>query len=65
MCGVPPYFPHDYIAFSLDGDRVYIRFADQFRRPVSLNPLEALALKLACECVAPPGRPCRGPSRIC
>jgi proteasome accessory factor C len=56
MCGVPPYFPHDYIAFSLDGDRVYIRFADHFRRPVSLNPLEALALKLACECVAPPGK---------
>ena len=73
MCGVPPYFPHDYIGFYLDGDRVMIRFADQFRRPVSLSPLEvrtavvrigivlgptleALALKLACESLAPPGK---------
>jgi predicted DNA-binding transcriptional regulator YafY len=57
MCGVPPYFPHDYIAFSLHEDRVSIQFADQFRRPVSLNPLEALALKIACESLAPVGRP--------
>lgn len=56
MCGVPPYFPHDYIGFILEGDRVHIRFADHFRRPVSLNPLEALALKLACESIAPPGK---------
>lgn len=57
MCGVPPYFPHDYISFSLDGDRVQIGFADHFRRPVSLNPLEALALKLACESLTPPAKP--------
>jgi len=57
MCGVPPYFPHDYISFSLYGDRVQIRFADHFRRPVSLNPLEALALKLACESLTPPSKP--------
>lgn len=57
MCGVPPYFPHDYISFSLNGDRVQIDFADHFRRPVSLNPLEALALKLACESLTPPGKP--------
>lgn len=56
MCGVPPYFPHDYIGFFLDGDRVRIHFADHFRRPVSLSPLEALALKLACESLAPPGK---------
>ena len=56
MCGVPPYFPHDYIGFMLEEDRVQIHFADQFRRPVSLSPLEALALKLACESVAPPGK---------
>ena len=57
MCGVPPYFPHDYISFALEGDKVQIRFADHFRRPVSLNPLEALSLKLACESLAPPGKP--------
>lgn len=57
MCGVPPYFPHDYVTFILDENRVSIHFADQFRRPVSLNPLEALSLKLACESLVPPGRP--------
>ena len=57
MCGVPPYFPHDYIAFSIQDDRVSIRFADHFSRPISLNPLEALALKLACESLSPPGKP--------
>lgn len=56
MCGVPPYFPHNYISFSIDESRVQIRFADHFRRPISLNPLEALALKLACESIAPPGK---------
>jgi len=56
MCGVPPYFPHDYISFMLEGERVQIHFADQFKRPVSLSPLEALSLKLACESIAPPGK---------
>lgn len=55
MCGVPPYFPHDYICFSLEGDRVHLAFADHFRRPVSLDALEALALKIACESTAPAG----------
>jgi len=47
MCGVPPYFPHDYINLYLDGDRVYIRFAEHFRRPVRLTLPEALSLVLA------------------
>lgn len=55
MCGVPPYFPHDYICFSLEGDRVHMAFADHFRRPVSLNAIEALSLKIACESTAPLG----------
>ena len=55
MCGVPPYFPHDYIGFSIESGRVAIRFADQFERPISLTPLEALALRLACEGASPPG----------
>ncbi len=53
LCGVPPYFPHDYISVCLEGDRVRVAFADRFRRPVSLDALEALALKLACEGTAP------------
>lgn len=55
MCGVPPYFPHDYLSFALEGDRVFLSFADHFRRPVSLDALEAMALKLACESTAMPG----------
>ena len=47
MCGVPPYFPHDYINFFIDGDRVFIRFAEHFRRPVRLTLPEALSLVLA------------------
>lgn len=54
MCGVPPYFPHDFVSFAIEEDRVFIRFADHFRRPVSLTALEALALKLACVGVSGP-----------
>jgi proteasome accessory factor C len=47
MCGVPPYFPHNYINLYLEGDRVFVRFADHFRRPVRLTLPEALSLTLA------------------
>ena len=47
MCGVPPYFPHNYINLYLDGDRVFVRFAEHFRRPVRLTLSEALSLTLA------------------
>ena len=47
MCGVPPYFPHNYIGFYLEGDRVFVRFAEHFRRPVRLTLSEALSLTLA------------------
>jgi proteasome accessory factor C len=47
MCGVPPYFPHNYINLFLEGDRVFIRFAEHFRRPVRLTLPEALSLTLA------------------
>ena len=47
MCGVPPYLPTDYINVAIEGDRVYLQFADQFRRPVRLTLFEALALRLA------------------
>lgn len=55
MCGVPPYFPHDYVTCSLDGDRVTVRFAQQFQRPISLTAMEALALKIAVDSLRPPG----------
>jgi len=47
MCGVPPYLPTDYVNVGIEGDRVYLQFADQFRRPVRLTLFEALALRLA------------------
>lgn len=54
MCGVPPYFPHDFLCFSIDDDRVSLRYADHFARPISLSALEGLALKMACEAVVGP-----------
>lgn len=47
LCGSPPYMPHDYINMWMDGDRVYVSFAEHFRRPVTLLPLEVTALHLA------------------
>jgi predicted DNA-binding transcriptional regulator YafY len=57
MCGTPPYQPHDYVTCTLQRGQVTVRFADQFRRPISLNPLEALSLKLAIESLTPPNEP--------
>lgn len=47
MCGVPPYAPNNYVSLWIQGGRVYIRFAEQFERPVRLVLHEALALLLA------------------
>lgn len=47
MCGVPPYAPNNYVSIWLEKGRVYVRFAEQFERPVRLVLHEALALLLA------------------
>ena len=47
MCGVPPYLPTDYIMVAIEDGRVYLEFAEQFRRPVRLTVFEAFALRLA------------------
>ncbi len=47
LCGLPPYSPADLVDLSVEGDRVSIRFADQFRRPIRLTLREALALEMA------------------
>ena len=47
MCGVPPYAPNNYVSFWVEDGRVYVRFAEQFERPVRLVLQEALALTLA------------------
>jgi proteasome accessory factor C len=48
MIGVPPYSPGDYLDVETDDeDRVTIRLADYFRRPLRLTPAEGLALLAA------------------
>jgi proteasome accessory factor C len=45
--GLPPYTPDMLIEVVFDGDRVWVRFADVFARPLRLSPDEALALVAA------------------
>ncbi|MFV1959363.1 MAG: helix-turn-helix transcriptional regulator [Planctomycetota bacterium] len=52
FCGVPPYLPHNYLVFSIHGDRVSIRFAEHLSRPVHLTLQEALAIDLALRTVS-------------
>ena len=47
LCGAYPYTPDALIEVDFDGGRVWVRFADWFRRPVRLSPPEALALVAA------------------
>ena len=44
LCGVPPYSPNNYVSLWIEDRQVYIRFAEQFERPVRLVVPEALAL---------------------
>lgn len=56
LCGVPPYLPHNYLVFSIRGDRVRISFAEHLSRPVHLTLQEALAIDLALRSISG-GRP--------
>jgi proteasome accessory factor C len=47
MCGLPDYGPADLIDFHIKGDRVYIKMADYFKRPLNLTREEAVALFVA------------------
>ncbi len=47
MCGIYPYTPDALIEVDVDGGRVWVRFADWFRRPLRLTPPEGLALVAA------------------
>jgi proteasome accessory factor C len=47
MVGVPPYTPDTLIDVTIDGDRVWLRFADVFARPLHLTPEQGLALVVA------------------
>ena len=45
--GVPPYTPDTLIEVTLEGERVWLRFADVFARPLHLTPEQGLALVAA------------------
>lgn len=47
MVGVPPYTPDTLIEVTVEGDRVWLRFADVFSRPLHLTPEQGLALVAA------------------
>lgn len=47
MVGVPPYTPDTLIEVTIEGDRVWLRFADTFARPLHLTPEQGLALVAA------------------
>lgn len=45
--GLPPYTPDMLIEVGFEGDRVWVRFAEVFARPLRLTPDQALALVAA------------------
>jgi len=57
LCGVYPFTPDALIEVDIDDGRVWIRFAEWFRRPLRLTPPEGLALVAAARAVLDvPGR---------
>jgi proteasome accessory factor C len=52
MCGQPDYTPADLIEVDIDDDRVYIRMADYFARPLRFTPAELSGLYLACSALS-------------
>lgn len=64
MCGVYPYTPDALIEVDIDRGRVWVRFAEWFRRPLRLTPPEGLALVAAARAMlsvpAVPGAPTSG-----
>ena len=47
LVGVPPYTPDTLIEVTIEGDRVWLRFAEVFSRPLHLTPEQGLALVVA------------------
>lgn len=47
LCGQPDYTPADLIEVDIDDDRVFIRMADYFARPLRFTPAELSGLYLA------------------
>jgi proteasome accessory factor C len=47
LVGLPPYTPDTLIEVTIEGDRVWLRFADVFAHPLRLTPEQGLALVAA------------------
>ncbi len=45
--GVYPYTPGDFVSVTIEDDRIWIHYADYFRRPLRLTPEEGFALVAA------------------
>lgn len=62
LVGLYPYTPDQLVDVAVEGDRVWIRYADMFRRPLRLTPDQALALVAAGSTIlAVPGADPAGP----
>lgn len=62
LVGLPPYTPDTLIDVTIEGDRVWLRFADMFARPLRLTPEQGLALVAAGRAWAGlPGADAEGP----
>ena len=62
LVGLPPYTPDQLIDVVVDGDRVWIHYADYFSRPQRLTPEQGLALLAAgASFAALPGHDPEGP----
>lgn len=55
VCGLPGYGPGDLMEAFMDGDRVWIRLADYFSRPLRLTPAEGLLLYAGARAMAAAG----------
>lgn len=55
VCGLPGYGPGDLIEAFIDGNRVWIRLADYFSRPLRLTPAEGLLLYAGARALAAAG----------
>lgn len=44
LCGLPDYTPFDLIEVDFKGEKVFLRFADYFQRPLNLSITEAVAI---------------------
>lgn len=62
LCGLYPYTPDELVEVVVEEDRVWIRYADFFSRPLRLTPEQALALVAAgASLLAVPGADPEGP----